>query len=297
VIVHLIDGTYELFRHFYGQRSWNEGKDKPFGAVAGVLHSVLEMVETGATHIGVATDHVIESFRNDLWPDYKTGEGIDRVLNAQFGPLEDALAAMGVAVWPMIELEADDGLASAAHLAAEDPRVEKVCIWANDKDLAQSVRGDRVVQIIRKGMQVRNAEAVRAKFGVEPALIPDFLALVGDAQDGYPGISGIGKSTAASLLNKYGPIESFPAGTLADTRDRAILFKTLATLRTDAPLFANVDEMEWKGPTAAFPDWATRIDDKRLLPRAEAALGVRDRRPTAAPRDEPSMTLTQDPTP
>ena len=194
MIVHLIDGTYELFRHFYGQRSWNEGKDKPLGAVAGVLHSVLEMVETGATHIGVATDHVIESFRNDLWPDYKTGEGIDPVLNAQFLPLEDALAAMGVAVWPMIELEADDGLASAAHLAAEDPRVEKVCIWANDKDLAQCVRGDRVVQIIRKGMQVRNAEAVRAKFGVEPALIPDFLALVGDAQDGYPGIRGIGRA-------------------------------------------------------------------------------------------------------
>ncbi|HZD85673.1 MAG TPA: 5'-3' exonuclease H3TH domain-containing protein [Gemmatimonadaceae bacterium] len=279
MIVHLIDGTYELFRHFYGQRSWNEGKDKPFGAVAGVLHSVLEMVETGATHIGVATDHVIESFRNDLWPDYKTGEGIDRVLNSQFLPLEDALAAMGVAVWPMIELEADDGLASAAHLAAEDPRVEKVCIWANDKDLAQCVRGDCVVQIIRKGMQVRNAEGVRAKFGVEPALIPDFLALVGDAQDGYPGIPGIGKSTAASLVNKYGPIESFPPERLGAERDRAILFKTLATLRTDAPLFANVDEMEWKGPTAAFADWGTRIDDKRLLPRAEAALGVRDRRP------------------
>ena len=168
MIVHVIDGTYELFRHFYGQRSWNKGKDKPFGAVAGVLHSVLEMIETGATHIGVATDHVIESFRNELWPDYKTGEGIEPSLYAQFLPLEEALAAMGVAVWPMIELEADDGLASAAHLAAEDPRVEKVCIWANDKDLAQCVRGDRVVQIIRKGMQIRNAEGVRAKFGVEP---------------------------------------------------------------------------------------------------------------------------------
>ena len=278
MIVHLIDGTYDLFRHFYGQRSWNQGKDKPFGAVAGVLQSVLEMIETGATHIGVATDHVIESFRNELWPDYKTGEGIDRVLYAQFLPLEDALAAMGVAIWPMIELEADDGLASAAHLAAEDPRVEKVCIWANDKDLAQCVRGDRVVQIIRKGMEVRNAEAVRAKFGVEPALIPDFLALVGDAQDGYPGISGIGKSTAASLLNRYGPIESFPPETLSAQRDHALLFKTLATLRTDAAVFADVDEMKWRGPTAAFADWATRIDDKRLLPRAEAALGVRDRR-------------------
>ena len=286
MIVHLIDGTYELFRHFYGQRSWNEGKDKPFGAVAGVLHSVLEMVETGATHIGVATDHVIESFRNDLWPDYKTGEGIDRVLNSQFLPLEDALGAMGIAVWPMVELEADDGLASAAYLAAEDPRVEKVCIWANDKDLAQCVRGDRVVQIIRKGMQVRNAEAVLAKFGVEPALIPDFLALVGDAQDGYPGVPGIGKSTAASLVNKYGPIESFPPERLGAERDRAILFKTLATLRTDAPLFANVDEMEWKGPTAAFVDWAKRIDDKRLLARAEAALGERDRRPAGAHHED-----------
>jgi 5'-3' exonuclease len=282
MIVHLIDGTYELFRHFYGQRSWNEGKDKPFGAVAGVLHSLLEMVETGATHVGVATDHVIESFRNDLWPDYKTGEGIDPVLYAQFLPLEDALAAMGVAVWPMIELEADDGLASAAHLAAEDLRVEKVCIWANDKDLAQCVRGDRVVQIIRRGMQVRNAEAVRAKFGVEPELIPDFLALVGDAQDGYPGIRGIGPTTAASLLNKHGPIESFPPETLGAERDHAILFKRLATLRTDAPLFADVDQMEWRGPMPAFADWATRIDDKRLLPRAEAAIGVRDRPATTA---------------
>ncbi|MDB4870894.1 MAG: flap endonuclease [Gemmatimonadales bacterium] len=276
MIVHVIDGTYELFRHFYGQRSWNKGKDKPLGAVAGVLHSVLEMVETGATHVGVATDHVIESFRNDLWPDYKTGEGIDPVLNAQFLPLEEALAAMGVAVWPMVELEADDGLASAAHIAAEDPRVEKVCIWANDKDLAQCVRGDRVVQIIRKGMQVRNAEAVRAKFGVEPALIPDYLALVGDAQDGYPGIRGIGPSGAASLLNKYGPIESFPPATLGADRDHAILFKTLATLRTDASLFADVDEMKWRGPTSAFADWATRIDDKRLLARAEGAIAKRD---------------------
>ena len=292
MIVHVIDGTYELFRHFYGQRSWNKGKDKPLGAVAGVLHSVLEMVETGATHVGVATDHVIESFRNDLWPDYKTGEGIDPVLNAQFLPLEDALAAMGVAVWPMVELEADDGLASAAHLASEDPRVEKVCIWANDKDLAQCVRGDRVVQIIRKGMQVRNAEAVRAKFGVEPALIPDFLALVGDAQDGYPGVRGIGSSTAASLLNKYGPLESFPPEALGGERDHALLFKTLATLRTDAPLFGDVDEMEWKGPTAGFTDWATRIDDKRLLARAEAASGSSKRDAGSGKREPSNPSLT-----
>jgi 5'-3' exonuclease len=271
MIVHLIDGTYELFRHFYGQRSFNKGKDKPLGAVAGVLHSVLEMVETGATHVGVATDHVIESFRNDLWPDYKTGEGIERNLVAQFQPLEDALAAMGVAVWPMIELEADDGLASAAHLAAGDSRVEKVCIWANDKDLAQCVRGDRVVQIIRKGMQIRNAEGVRAKFGVDPTLIPDFLALVGDAQDGYPGIRGIGSTTAATLLNRHGPIESFPDSVLGADRERALLFKTLATLRTDAPLFADVSELEWTGPTPAFAEWPQRMADARIQARVDKA--------------------------
>ena len=275
MIVHVIDGTYELFRHFYGQRSWNKGKDKPFGAVAGVLHSVLEMVESGATHIGVATDHVIESFRNELWPDYKTGEGIEHALYSQFLPLEEALAAMGVAVWPMIELEADDGLASAAYLAAEDPRVEKVCIWANDKDLSQCVRGDRVVQIIRKGMQIRNAEAVRAKFGVDPTLIPDYLALVGDSQDGYPGIPGIGPSTAASLLNRHGPIESFPDSVLGAQREQALLFKTLATLRTDAPLFADVDEIEWRGPTAAFAEWPQRMDDKRIQARVEKAVTAR----------------------
>ena len=272
MIVHLIDGTYELFRHFYGQRSWNKGKDKPYGAVAGVLHSVLEMIETGATHVGVATDHVIESFRNDLWPDYKTGEGIEPNLWKQFQPLEDALAAMGVAVWPMVELEADDGLASAAHLASEDERVEKVCIWANDKDLAQCVRGDRVVQIIRKGMQIRNAEGVRAKFGVPPELVADYLALVGDAQDGYPGVRGIGASTAASLLNKYGPIESFPDSVLGDNRDNALLFKNLATLRTDAPLFSDIDQLEWKGATPAFTGWPEKMDDKRIEGRVAKAL-------------------------
>lgn len=271
MIVHLIDGTYELFRHFYGQRSWNKGKDKPYGAVAGVLHSILEMVETGATHVGVATDHVIESFRNDLWPDYKTGDGIEPNLLAQFQPLEDALEAMGVAVWPMVELEADDGLASAARIASEDERVEKVCIWANDKDLAQCVRDDRVVQIIRKGMQIRNADGVRAKFGVPPELVADYLALVGDAQDGYPGIRGIGASTAASLLNKHGPIESFPDTVLGENRDNALLFKNLATLRTDAPLFANVDELEWKGATPAFAGWPQKMDDKRIQARIEKA--------------------------
>lgn len=287
MIVHVIDGTYELFRHFYGLRRFNKGNDKPFGAVAGVLHSVLEMIETGATHIGVATDHVIESFRNDLWPDYKTGEGIERNLWTQFQPLEDALAAMGVAVWPMVELEADDGLASAARLATDDPRVDKVCIWANDKDLAQCVRGDRVVQIIRKGNQIRNAEGVRAKFGVEPALIPDLLALVGDAQDGYPGIPGIGRTTAAALLNRHGPIESFPPEVLGPAREQALLFKNLATLRTDAPVFADVNELEWKGPTAAFSEWPDRLADKRIQARCAKA-GANESGITPAVEVEPA---------
>ena len=272
MIVHLIDGTYELFRHFYGQRRFNEGNDKPLGAVAGVLHSVLEILETGQVHVGVATDHVIESFRNDLWPDYKTGDGIEPALWKQFHPLEEALTAMGVTVWPTVELEADDALACAAHIADQDPRVEKVCIWANDKDLSQCVRGDRVVQIIRKGLEVRNSEAVKKKFGVEPHLIPDYLALVGDAQDGYPGIRGIGKTTAATLLNRHGPIESFPPELLGENRERAVLFKVLATLRTDERLFANVDELRWTGPTSAFAQWADKISDARLLPRAESAM-------------------------
>lgn len=271
MIIHVVDGTYELFRHFYGQRRFNQGKDKPYGAVAGVLHSVLEMIETGATHLGVATDHVIESFRNRLWPDYKTGAGIERALLAQFHPLEESLGAMGVTVWPMTDLEADDALASAARLAAEDERVEKVCIWANDKDLAQCVRGDRIVQVDRRGKEIRDAEGVRKKFGVEPALIPDFLALVGDAQDGYPGIRGIGKGTAARLLNQHGPIEAFPAGVLGEERERALLFKDLATLRTDAPLFVDVDELLWRGPAEGFADWAGRIGDARLLDRATKA--------------------------
>ncbi len=270
MIVHLIDGTYELFRQFYGRRRATQGEDAPFGAVVGVLHSVLEMIEQGTTHVGVATDHVIESFRNALWPDYKTGEGIDPTLLAQFHPLEEALVAMGVAVWPMTELEADDALASAAELASRDDRVQQVCIWTPDKDLAQCVRGDRVVQVDRKSRKIRNAAAVREKFGVEPALIPDFLALVGDSADGYPGIAGIGAVTAARLLNQYGPIESFPATVLGDGRDRALLFKQLATLRTDAPLFRDVDELEWRGPTDAFAAWPQRLGDARLVDRVTA---------------------------
>ena len=272
MIVHLIDGTYELFRQFYGRRHFTKGEDQPFGAVAGVLHSVLEMIEQGATHVGVATDHVIESFRNQLWPEYKTGEGIEPTLLAQFHPLEEALAAMGVAVWPMIELEADDALASAAHLAAEDARVEKVCIWTPDKDLAQCVRGDRVVQVDRKGHKIRNAAGVREKFGVEPILIPDFLALVGDAADGYPGIPGIGAVTAARLLNQHGAIEDFPPTVLGEQRERALLFKHLATLKTDAGLFRNVDELEWRGPTSGFAAYADRLGDARLLPRSRTVL-------------------------
>ena len=267
MIVHLLDGTYDLFRHFYGLRRFNKGKDSPFGAVSGVLHGVLQLIETGATHVGVATDHVIESFRNQLWPGYKTGDGIEPALLAQFHPLEEALADMGVAVWPMIDLEADDALASAARIASEDENVQKVCIWTPDKDLAQCVRGDRVVQVDRRRQRVFDAEGVRRKFGVEPALIPDFLALVGDAADGYPGIPGIGAMTAARLLNRHGAIEQFPASVLGDQRELALLFKHLATLRTEAPLFQQVDELRWRGPTAAFAKQAERLGDVRLLDR------------------------------
>src|ERR1700674_5107531 len=237
MIVHLVDGTYELFRHFYGLRRFNKGEDRPFGAVVGVLQTLLQMIEQKATHVGVATDHVIESFRNRMWSGYKTGDGIEPALLAQFHPLEEALSAMGVVVWPMIELEADDALASAASIASEDRRVDKVCIWTPDKDLAQCVRGDRVVQVDRRGKKIRDAEGVREKFGVEPILIPDFLALVGDTADGYPGIAGIGSVTAAQLLNRHGMIENFPPAVLGDQRDLALLFKDLPTLITDERLF------------------------------------------------------------
>ena len=269
MIVHLIDGTYELFRHFYGQRRFNKGKDKPLGAVAGVLHTVLEMIEEGATHLGVATDHVIESFRNELWADYKTGEGIDPALVAQFHPLEESLVSMGVATWPMVELEADDALASAASLAAADEIVQKVCIWTPDKDLAQCVRGDRIVQVDRKSKKIRDAAGVKEKFGVEPELIADFLALVGDTADGYPGLEGIGRTTAARLVGRYGKLEDFPENVLSgERREKALLFKNLATLRTDAKLFKSVDEIRWRGPTAGFTAQAEKIADARLLARA-----------------------------
>jgi 5'-3' exonuclease len=286
MIVHLIDGTYELFRQYYGRRGAQQGLDSPFGAAAGVLHSVLAMIESGATHVGVATDHVIESFRNDLWPGYKTGDGIDPLLWAQFHPLEDALAAMGVVVWPMVRLEADDALASAASLASGDTRVERVCIWTPDKDLAQCVRGDRVVQRLRRGDEVRDSAGVRAKFGVDPESIPDFLALVGDTADGYPGIAGIGRVGAARLINRHGRIEDFPSSVLGAERGSALLFKDLATLRTDEPLFADVSALEWRGAGASFDTVASRLGDAGLARRAEAA-AARGPFPSPSPRWQP----------
>jgi 5'-3' exonuclease len=276
VIVHLIDGTYELFRHFYGLRRFAKGKDRPLGAVVGVLNTLLQMIEEDATHVGVATDHVIESFRNQLWSGYKTGDGIEPALLAQFEPLEEALAAMGTAVWPMIELEADDALASAAAMASRDSRVEKVCIWTPDKDLGQCVLDDRIVQVDRKNKTIRNADGVKAKFGVMPALIPDYLALVGDSADGYPGMSGIGPKGAVSLIERYGKIEDFPPQILGERRALALLFKQLATLRTDAPLFANVDELRWRGPTDSFTACAERLGDPRLLARAQKVAATRN---------------------
>ena len=276
MIAHAVDGTYELFRHFYGLRRFTEGKDRPYGAVVGVLQTILQMMEQGATHVGVATDHVIESFRNDLWPGYKTGEGIERALWAQFRPLEDALDAMGVVVWPMIELEADDALASAARIAAGDTAVEKVSIWTVDKDLAQCVRGERVVQVDRRAKKIYDEAGVIGKFGVAPALIPDYLALVGDSADGYPGIAGIGAVSAARMLNRYGAIETFPPEVLGERREQALLFKTLATLRDDAPLFRDVDALRWQGPKAAFDAWAKKMDAESLVARCEklrASLG------------------------
>jgi len=268
MIVHLIDGTYELFRHFYGLSRAKNGKVARFGAAAGVLNTVLHMIADGATHVGVATDHVIESFRNGLWDGYKTGAGVDPALFAQFWPLEDALRAMGVAVWAMVDLEADDALASAAEIASRDSRVQKICIWTPDKDLSQCVRGDRIVQIDRRSNTVRDAAGVRSKFGVDPELIPDYLALVGDSADGYPGMKGIGAKGAASLLTRYGKIEDFPPEVLGEQRTLALLFKNLATLRTDAPVYDNVDELRWRGPTAEFAAVCERLGMSDLSARA-----------------------------
>jgi 5'-3' exonuclease len=263
--IHLVDGTYELFRHFYGMPSARNRDGEEVAAVRGVMYSIRALVQEGATHIGVATDHVIESFRNALWPGYKTGEGIDPALWAQFPLLEDALRAWGVTVWPMVEFEADDALASAAAEAAADPRVEQVIICSPDKDLAQCVRGTRIVQRDRLRNTTRDEAGVVARFGVPPAVIPDYLALVGDASDGYPGVRGWGPKSAASVLAKFGRLDAIPddprawgvsvaravslAATLARDREQALLFRQLATLRTDVPVFGDVDELEWRGPT------------------------------------------------
>jgi len=276
VDVYLIDGTYELFRHFYAVPSARDADGREVGAVRGVLASLLGMMTVNATYIGVATDHVIESFRNDLWAGYKTGEGIDPDLFAQFPLLEETLSALGVAVWPMVEFEADDALAAAAAAAASDPRVDHVFICTPDKDLAQSVRGTRVVQMDRRLRTIRDEAGVIEKFGVAPASIPDYLALVGDNSDGYPGLAGWGARSTAAVLAKYGHLESIPAdwtswhvnasrpsalaATLARDRERALLFRDLATLRTDIALFDNVDELRWKGPTRAFQSIAARFD-------------------------------------
>jgi 5'-3' exonuclease len=265
VDVHLIDGTYELFRHYYALPSEKDAQGREIAAVRGVLASILGMTKGGATHLGVATDHVIESFRNRLWPGYKTGEGIEPSLFSQFPLLEEGLAAMGVVVWPMVEFEADDALASAAAAAARDRRVDRVIICTPDKDLAQCVTGTRVVQLKRRTRELRDEAGVVKRFGVSPRSIPDYLALVGDAADGFPGLPGWGAKSTAAVLARFGHLEAIPAdyrdwhvnaaspGRLAETlireRDRALLFRTLATLRTDVPLFENVDELRYRTST------------------------------------------------
>jgi 5'-3' exonuclease len=282
--VHLVDGTYELFRYYYALPSARDADGVEVGAVRGVLGSVFGMINAGATHLGVATDHVIESFRNRLWPGYKTGQGLPRDLLSQFTLLEDALSAMGVRVWPMVEYEADDALASAAVAAACDPQVGRVIICTPDKDLAQSISGTRVVQLNRRTRVIRDEEGVVAKFGVTPASIPDYLALVGDAADGYPGLTGWGAKSAAAVLARFGHLESIPpdpkewhvnaanaaalSTTLERNRDLAFLFRDLATLRTDVPVFESVTELRWQGPTAAFAEMAARFDRAVVVPQA-----------------------------
>jgi 5'-3' exonuclease len=274
--VHLVDGTYELFRHYYAVPSAKDHDGFDVGAVRGVLASMLGMVKDGATHLAIATDHVIESFRNELWPRYKTGEGIDEALLAQFPLLEDVLTAAGFVVWPMVEFEADDALAAGAIAAARDPRVERVNICTPDKDLAQIVSGTRIVQVIRRTGVVRDESGVIQKFGVSPPSVPDYLALVGDTADGYPGLPGWGAKSTAAVLARFAHIESIPADwrdwrvnvgnasalarTLLEERDQALLFRTLATLRTDITLFADLDELRWNGPTPAFEALAARLD-------------------------------------
>jgi 5'-3' exonuclease len=273
--VHLVDGTYELFRHYHALPSLRDRDGHEVAAVRGVVGSMLGLVSGGATHVAVATDHVIESFRNDLWPGYKTGAGIEPDLLAQFPLLEEALALAGFVVWPMVEFEADDALASAAAAAAADADVDRVMICTPDKDLAQCVRGQRVVQLNRRTRELRDEAGVVARFGVAPASIPDFLALVGDAADGYPGLPGWGEKSAARVLARFGHIENIPddwrqwqvnaarpaelARMLAESRPIAYLFRTLATLRTDLPLFADVNDLRWTGPRDGFAAMADRL--------------------------------------
>ena len=277
--IHLIDGTYELFRHFYAVPSARDEEGREVGATRGVVASVLGMINRGATHVGVATDHVIESFRNRLWPGYKTGAGVDPDLLSQFGLLEEALTALGVMVWPMIEYEADDALAAAAVRAAADPRVEQVIVCTPDKDLSQTVSGTRIVQLNRRTNAIRDEAAVVAKFGVLPASIPDYLGLVGDAADGYPGLPGWGAKSSAAVLARYLHLEAIPddprtwgvnaansgalSATLGRERERAFLFRDLATLRTDIPVFDDIDQLRWTGPTPAFQTLASKMDRAR----------------------------------
>jgi 5'-3' exonuclease len=286
VNVHLVDGTYELFRYFYApfEPDGREANEE-LRAVRGVVASMLGMLESGTTHLGVATDHVIESFRNELWSGYKTGAGIDPALFAQFEPLERSLESLGVRVWAMVEFEADDALASAAAVAETDVRVDRIFVCTPDKDLAQCVRGERVVQVERRTREVRDETGVVAKFGVPPRSIPDWLALVGDSADGYPGLPGWGAKSAAAVLARYDSIEAIPsrasdwevsvrgasrlAETLAERRSDALLFRTLARLRTDAPV-GRVEDWEWKGPGADFEETAARLGDLRLADRARA---------------------------
>src|SRR6478609_9742250 len=274
--VHLIDGTYELFRHFYAVPSARDADGLEVGAVRGVVGSVLGLINRGATHVGVATDHVIESFRNRMWPGYKTGAGIDPALLGQFGLLEESLTALGVTVWAMVEEEADDALAAAARIAAEDPEVRRVLICTPDKDLAQSVRGIRVVQWHRRGNKIVDEDGVALKFGVRPGSIPDYLALVGDSADGYPGLPGWGAKSSAAVLARFGHLEAIPedpsewhvnaansgtlARTLVENRPLVMLFRDLATLRADLPLFDSLDALKWRGPTPEFAALGKRFD-------------------------------------
>ncbi len=288
--VHLVDGTYELFRHFFAVPSRRDARGVELGAARAVAGSLLRLLEEGATHVGVATDHVIESFRNDLWPGYKTSAGIDPALLGQFGPLEDLLAALGFTVWPMTDLEADDALAGAAALADADPGVHEVLILTPDKDLAQCVRGHRVVQVDRRRGERRDEDGVRERFGVAPESIPDWLALVGDGADGFPGLPGWGPKAASAVLGRYGHLEAVPAdpgdwqvsvrsaarlaATLVERRDDAELFRTLATLRLDSPV-GEVAQWRWRGPTPELDRWAARLGDAELVRRAEALAAAR----------------------